>query len=145
MAQEGNIYAQARNHVLQEHASRMRGSTSGLVLVVFTEPLTDVAENALEKSFEAIGFGTECTTYADLTGLSPEEAFALVEGVDPLALVATDETAAQLCAQAVRQPFPPSCKLRLFGREARAFANLNGMFGSEAGKQTVWHLLKSLR
>lgn len=144
MNAQGNIYAHARDGVLAAQADRISGGETGLAMVIFTEPLTEVAENALEKSFSAIGFAPEACTYAQVEGLSPEEVFDMVEGIDPLVLVATDEMAAMLYSKAVRQDFPPLRRQRVFGREARAFPHINDMMQAEADKQTVWHLLKSL-
>jgi hypothetical protein len=144
MQASGNIYAHARRGVVAKHEDRLEGNPDGLVLVVFTETLEDAARNALAKSFDAIGLSAQSCLYAQVEGLSKPEMFELVEGIDPLALVACDEKAALLCAQAARQPFPLMRKVRLFGREARAFTRLNGMFKLESDRQTVWRLLKSL-
>ena len=139
-----NIYAYARNHVRSTYAERFSGGNSALALVIFTERLSETAKNALEKSFAAIGFEADERAYVDVSGLSAEEAFDVVEGADPVALVAADETAANLYAQAVRQAFPPMRRVRVFGREARAFPHINALMQEEADKQAVWHLLKSL-
>lgn len=144
MQGSGNIYAQARRSVVAKHEGRLTGNPEGLVLIVFTETLEDAAQNALVKSFDAIGLSAQSCLYAQVEGLSPQELFELLEGIDPLALIACDEQAALVCAQAARQPFPLMRKVRLFGREARAFTRLNGMFALESDRQTVWRLLKSL-
>ena len=144
MKPSGDIYAFSRESILEEHAGRLEGNREGLVLVVFTEPLNDAATNALQKSFNALGYGNDANLYANIDGLSRDAVFDLVEGIDPLALVACDAKAVDLCSQAVRQPFPPMQKTRLFGREARAFAHLNTMFETEMDKQAVWHQLKSM-
>lgn len=145
MTSKGNIYAYAREQAFRSYSDRLSGSPEGLVLVIFTTPPTDVAKDALEKSFEAIGFGQQACAFADLSGLAPGDAFDVVEGVDPIALVAADEAAAALYAQAVRKPFPMLRPVRVFGREARAFAKLNAMFETDADKQAVWRLLKTMR
>ena len=144
MTREGNIYAYARMHQMDVHADRVCGSKDGLVLVVFTEEPASEARNALEKSFDAIGYDARSCAYAGLAGLEPGAVFELVEGIDPLVLVACDAQAAELCAQAARQPFPALQPTRLFGRDARAFAHLNEMLSTETDRQRVWHALKSL-
>ena len=144
MQTSGNIYAFTRNQVMETHANRIEGNHAGVVLVVYTEALEPVAKDALQKSFDAIGYGKAACTFADVSGMDEREAFDLIEGIDPLALVAADEAAAALCAQASRQAFPLQRKMRLCGREARAFKRLNAMFETEADRQTLWHLLKSM-
>ena len=144
MASDTNIYAYERNHTFEHYADRLEGNRDGLILVVFTEAPSDAARNALSKSFAAIGFGHDACTFALLEGLLPDEVFTLVEGVDPVALVACDAKAAGLYGQAVRQEFPVMQRTRVFGREARAFPRLNAMLETEADRQAVWHLLKTM-
>ena len=144
MARNGNIYAYARANQMDVHADRISGAEDGLVLIVFTEEPADEARNALEKSFDAIGYDARACAYANLDELEPGAAFELVEGIDPLVLVACDAQAAELCARAARQPFPELQPMRLFGRDARAFTHLNGMLSTETDRQRVWHALKSL-
>ena len=138
------MYGYTRSRTFETYASRLSGNKNGLALVVYTEKLTDAAKNALEKSFAAIGFDAGACTYAQLEGLAPDEVFALVEGIDPLVLVACDHDAADACSKAVRQAFPEMQRTRLFGREARAFTRLNAMLETEATRQALWHLLKTM-
>ena len=144
MAASANIYAYGRAHAFERYADRLEGNRDGIALAIYTEQLNDAAKNALEKSFAAIGFDAGACTFAHIDNLAPDEVFALVEGIDPLALVACDAKAAELYGQAVRQEFPPMRRMRLFGREARAFTRLNTMLEQEADRQAVWHLLKTM-
>ena len=144
MAEQGNIYARTREQAMKDHAERLSGNSAGIVLVLFTEPIAAVAESALEKGFAALGFGEDACTFAQVKDLAETDLFNLVEGIDPLLLVVTDADAAKLYAGVVRQPLPLLGKARLFGRETRAFPHLNSMFETEADRQTVWRLLKSM-
>ena len=144
MAANANIYGYGRAHAFEQYSDRLEGNRDGIALVIFTEQPNDAAKNALEKSFAAIGFDAGACTYAHIDDLMPDEIFALVEGIDPLVLVACDAKAAGLYGQAVRQEFPPMRRMRLFGREARAFTQLNAMLEQEADRQAVWHLLKTM-
>lgn len=144
MASNANIYGYGRVRAFEQQADRLEGNRDGIALAIFTEAPTDTAKNALEKSFAAIGFEAGACTYANIDDLMPDAIFALVEGIDPLVLVACDEKAAGLYSQAVRQAFPPMQRMRVFGREARAFPHLNAMLEQEADRQAVWHLLKTM-
>lgn len=139
-----DIYSASRRKTLERYAERVEGNASGLVLVAYTQPLDNRARNALEKSFAALGYGNAPCTYANVNGLDARAGFSLIEGLDPLCLVATDEAAAQLCAQAARQTFPYWRQTRLFGREARAFPQLNNSLATESDRQAVWRSLKTL-
>jgi hypothetical protein len=141
---QDNIYAHARNQVVSTYNNRVSCDDSGLALVIYTDPLSDAARNALEKSFAAIGFDADAQAFACVKDLAAERVFDIVEGIDPLVLVASDTDSAQRYAQAVRADFPLMRKVRVFGREARAFHQLNAMMDDDADKQAVWHLLKSL-
>lgn len=144
MATKGNIYAANREAVFDRFSQLISGNHAGLVLVVFTQPLLPECQDALRKSFAALDYGRDACTYANIKDLDPQEVFALVEGIDPLNLIAADTDAALLCSQAVRQDFPLMKPLRLFGRQARAFASINDLLGTEQDRQMLWHLIKSL-
>lgn len=139
-----NIYAIGRGKALARFSDRISGNDAGLVLVVFCEPLGQPAHDALQKSFAALGYGSDACTFARISDLDPRETFALVEGIDPLCLVASDEEAATLCGLAARQAFPLMRATRLLGRDARAFNRLNDQLGTSRDRQVTWHLLKSL-
>lgn len=145
MAANGDIYAQGREEAFARFGERLEGNRSGLVLVACTQPVSDAAREALRKSFAALDYSRDACTYARMEGLDANDAFALVEGIDPLCLIAADAQAAQICAQAARQDFPLMQPLRLFGRNARAFENINALLETEQSRQALWHLLKSLK
>jgi hypothetical protein len=144
MAHAGDIYSVSRAKVLERFGDRIDCPGQALGLALFTEVLEEPARIALANSFRALGYRNEDCAFAKVENLEPKEAFALMEGLDPLFLLATDAEAARICARAVRQPFPLMRAVRLFGREARAFPRLNGQLETESNKQAVWHLLKSL-
>lgn len=126
------------------HAKRIAGNAEGLVLAIHSLALSPAAKNALDRSFEALGYGASPCCYASLEGLGSDEVFDIVEGIDPIALVATDAGAAALYARAVSEEFPLGAAARVFGHAACAFQNLNDMLSTPEDKQMAWHLLKSL-
>ena len=69
--------------------------------------------------------------------------FTLMEGVDPLRVVATDTAAAQALAAAYGQPAVPGEHGRLFGRDIVAFHRFEDLLDDATHKQKAWALLKS--
>ena len=147
---------------------------SAIALVLGKAAATPAERNAIERSLAALGYGKGTCTYATLfphaaaaggdalpetTGgaqggaaqeqpegpaLDAQAMFLLVEGLDPLVVIATDAAATKALADAYRVEFSPDTAIRVFGRPAVAFANLNQLLATEAGKQKAWFLLKSI-
>ncbi len=76
--------------------------------------------------------------------LNAQALFLLLEGLDPLCLIATDEQAAQTLAQAYRCEVPPEQACRVFGRPCVAFQSFSSMLNNPQDKQIAWALLKRL-
>lgn len=144
MASNTSIYGQARSYVWDKHAALLEGGQSALILVLFSEPLEAPARDALDKSFAALGHRPDEVAFAHIGQLEPLELFELVEGLDPLYLVAADAPAARAYADCCKQEFPLKVPARMFGRDACAFEALNRELSSDADKQRVWKLLKGL-
>jgi hypothetical protein len=136
----------ARARVQAAFSPVLSGSSEGLFVVVYDTPCSKTARRALVKSAEALGYGSDGITFVQ-TGAAALDAAGLltvIEGLDPLCLVAADTPSARWCAQAYHVDFPANPRVRIFGREARAFDDLDAMIASDAGKQQVWALLKTL-
>lgn len=76
--------------------------------------------------------------------LSKEDVFLLLEGCDPICMVACDGESACALAQAYRIDMPPMPAARIFGRETRLFEDLDSQLKTPEGKQFVWAALKTL-
>lgn len=74
--------------------------------------------------------------------LGAADIFQLVEGIDPIIVIAADEEAASALSGAYRQAVPLDSHLRLFGRHCVAFRSFERMLETERGKQLAWALLK---
>lgn len=127
-----------------------------VALTLSMQTLDDRTRNAIEKSLIALGFGEESCTYAtvqpssrdDSLGDTPLDAralFLLVEGLDPLCIIATDRQTVDLLNAAYRTEFQLDATVRVFGRPSAAFGNLPALLETDAGKQKAWALFKTLR
>ena len=115
-------------------APYLDGARTGIVCVASAARLGDAARSALEKSAAALG-------YAALDG---QALFLLLEGLDPLIVVAADAEAARALGAAYRQEVPLDGACRLFGRDAVAFKSFEHMLDDAQSKQAAWALLKKL-
>ena len=79
-----------------------------------------------------------------LMGGSSVALFLLVEGLDPLCLIATDSTAAAALGRAYRCEVPLGKPGRAFGRSVVAFRDFDAMLDDGQDKQIAWALLKKL-
>ena len=133
-------------------APYLDGARTGIVCVASAARLGDAARSALEKSAAALGYGCVCCTYVVLradgtagdAALDGQALFLLLEGLDPLIVVAADAEAARALGAAYRQEVPLDGACRLFGRDAVAFKSFEHMLDDAQSKQAAWALLKKL-
>ena len=140
----------------------------GSVCIISSSALSSVAFNALEKAVSTLGFNTSAVVFVNLhpefsdaegtegtestcndaqvkTGeLSAADLFELVEGVDPICVVATDKTAVQAMANAYRHPINLDRMNRVFGRNVAAFTSFDEMLTQKVQKAEAWSILKKL-
>lgn len=122
------------------------GPRQAKVLVVSSGRLSDLARNALDSSFRALGWGEGACTFLSWPPDVPDDSalFAAVEGLDPTVVVIADETAGGLLESACRQPVAYESHARFFGRECCAFRSFERMLASPELKQAAWACLKRL-
>lgn len=155
---QSNIFEAGAAEIPQLFGDYIEGSVSGegcIVLVLSTSPLGDVSRNALAKSFTALGFGNDVCTYATVLPacsnaeggdipLDSQALFLLVEGLDPLRVVAADDRARDELASAYRMVLQPNTTARIFGRPAAIFSSLDTLLETDEGKHKAWSLFKTL-
>lgn len=142
-----------------------------IALVLGSRLPTDAERNALLKSLAALGYGEEACVFATLAPNLPDGSpsssepagppgaqtspaaafpldaqalFMLIEGLDPLFVIAADESATRALGIAYRTEFAPDTAIRVFGRSSVAFGNLDALLATEQGKRKAWTLLKSI-
>lgn len=131
------------------------GNAACVALVLSARPLEARARDAAEKSFAALGYGRSACVYATIFPAASSEApesgkldaqslFLLVEGLDPICVVAADEAATQALGAAYRAQYAPNSPIRVFGRPSVAFGNLESLLETDDGKQAAWRLFKSI-
>lgn len=142
-----STYDTTASQVFELFSDYLEGAYDNPVLVLsHNGQLAQDARDALVKSAAALGFGDESCTFATLGDTFDDQAlFMLIEGIDPLVVVATDEAATELLTRTYRTTYPTDAAVRAFGRNAVVFADLQSLIATDAGKQQAWHLLKTLR
>ena len=142
-----NIYEANGSLVWDLYADYVSGSRTTLACAIGSRKTSEAAQHALESSMAALGYGGALafvTLAVDDIPLGDVDLFTLVEGIDPLAIVATDDAAAARLARAYRQNIPVDEACRIFCRNGVAFRDLEGMLETSEGKQRAWALLKKL-
>ena len=144
---KSNIYGANGQTVLDLYSDYVGEGSSTLACVVSSRPLSEAAHNAAESSMAALGYG-EGSTFVVLSVddvvLSDQDLFSLIEGLDPLVVVATDAPAAAALSHAYRADMKINDSCRLFGRDAIAFRDLEGMLSTSEDKQRAWALFKKI-
>lgn len=150
---KGNMYEVTLSETWELFAEHLRGYHAGLVCIVSNTSLEDPASTALENSLAALGYGRGAGTFTTLHPegglgedgkLDAQALFLLIEGLDPLCLIATDSTAVALLGQAYHQDLPLDAPCRVFGRTTVAFRSFSMMLDDPKNKQVAWGLLKKL-
>lgn len=148
---KSNIYEVTAESIFEAYAPFVQRPASGqgcLTVAVSNEPLSDVARNALEKSFQSLGCGARtcafATRYAEGMEMGGQELLSIVEGLDPLCLVVADTACIDVLSQGYRAAIEPDAVGKLLGRPTAAFANFEAMMQTPPEKQRAWALLKKL-
>lgn len=147
---KSNMYEATLNSLWEKYDRHLTGQREALIGVVSSCPLESTAIDALQSSCSALGYGKAACTFIALeakneaTSLAEKELLALIEGLDPLFLIITDENAVNCCSDSYHRPIPLDCRSRVLGREVRAFTSLEELLKDSSGKQKAWGLLKTL-
>ena len=126
-----------------------------VALMISERSASAAVRDAFEKTLSALGLGEDSGSYVTVfpkslqveggdIPLDAQMLFLLVEGLDPLCIVATDRCSSQLLAEAYRSPVFPDASARVFGRPAAVFDDLDALLQTPAGKQKAWSLFKTL-
>lgn len=126
----------------------LSGNPNGYLLICANEEVSETCDNALCKSFAALGYGSNALTYLVATPaiLQPTHLFQLMEAIDPGIVVAVDDMMKELILSAYRLPAAqqdPSC-MHIGGRPAVLFSDMSHLMEDEAGRQLIWAALKTL-
>lgn len=154
MAKSEYSYGFTRASIMKRYATHIEGPDSAFFLVVAAAPLGQQTRDALGKTALALGWqegptylwiGANTASEDDAgTALSADDLFEAVEGLDPICVVLVGRETQELAKNAFRQDIPAQGRFRLFGRDACAFGSLETMLQTDAGKKTVWALLRGL-
>lgn len=133
---------------MDQHAEHLGGSAFGLLCVVSTVDLEQVAKDALQSTAVALGYGNRAVSFATLGSatelLEPTALLSVIEALDPVALVVTDATAAECMSRAYKCEVPTQAASRVLGRTCVAFREFSEMMATPQLKQQAWALLKQL-
>ena len=161
----GNMYAYGQQATRDLFGAYLAGNPNGVCAVVARAPLSPDAQDACEKSLHALGYGHDACVFVTLcvaeaeTGANASDAagandaaaeldasalLALVEGLDPLCIIAADGEAAAALEAAFGQPVIIDAASRVVGRDVVCAASLDALMESAQGKQAAWALFKSL-
>ena len=143
-----NTFEQAAASAIDEHAAHIDGSAFGLLCVVSAAELEPLAQNALQITAVALGYGDRAVSFVTLGSeaelLEPAALLSVVEALDPVALVVTDAVAAECMSRAYKCEVPTQASSRVLGRTCVAFRDFSEMLETPELKQQAWALLKRL-
>lgn len=139
--------------VLEAYGEFIEATPQAVILVLSAKPLAPRAVEALQASFASFGYGEEACAWVTLENTDPAfqgvvlgvpETMHVVEGLDPLIMVAADEQSVEALSHAYHAEIPLDAASRLLGRPIAAFRDFTNMLASEKTKQEAWSSLKRL-
>ena len=143
------VYGASAAEIAELFVDYIEGDASRPAIALSSSALEEVARDAIEKSLGAFGYASPSCTYVIMEAngimLDPQAVFLLIEGLDPLFVVATDKPAAEVLARAYRAAFDLDAPARLAGRPAAIFKNLSALLATGEGKQSAWRVFKTLK
>ncbi len=146
MNQESSFISFNRASILERFPGNIVGDREAMFLAVAETTLSQPARDALEKSATTLGWNRGVTyLFADAPALlSKADLFEAIEGLDPFCVVIVGAALCGLACEAFSQDVPSGKHFRLFGRDACAFDDLDGLLLTDAGKKRAWETLRSL-
>ena len=140
----GNMYEVALDEAWELFDEHLDGARSALVCVVGGSSPSTRSRAALDSAMASLGYGSAACTFATTEGLDDQALFLLIEGLDPLCLIAIDNAGAQALGRAFKCEVPLGEPCRAFGRSVVTCHNFDAMLDDGQDKQIAWALLKKL-
>ena len=132
------MYEVALDEAWELFGEHLDGARSALVCVTSAQTLSERSRAALDSAMASLGYGSGACTFATVEGLDDQALFLLIEGLDPLCLIAADQAAAQALGRAFRCDVAPGTP------SVVAFRDFDAMLDDGQDKQVAWALLKKL-
>lgn len=150
-----NIYTYNAANVLTTYAPFVKGNENCMLAAIGSHGVNDAVRNAMTASAQKLEYGTDCIAWIDIHAFGDDEEHSeealgahdlhmLLEGIDPVAIIALDEDGARLIADAYASTLHLDAANRVHGRTVVAFSDFASMLNSETSKQRAWNLLKQL-
>ena len=147
------MYEVNATDVLEAYGEFVDGTPKAIAMVLSARPLPPRAADALRASFASFGYEDEAIAWVTLENTDPAfrgavlgapETMNIIEGLDPLMLIATDEQSTETLQAAYHRPIALDTPSRLLGRPLAAFRDFSAMIEQEKTKQSAWSSLKQL-
>ena len=139
-----SAYGASAREIGELFADYLEGGPDRPALALSSNQLASDARSAIDKSLVAFGYAPDSCSHVTCAMLDPQAVFLLIEGLDPLYVIATDRETAALLAKAYRTDYQPDSPIRVAGRSGVAFTDLHALMSTPESKQKAWKLLKSL-
>ena len=146
-----SVYERQREAECAALTDYFEGSVNALFCVISQKNPSDQARKAIEATAVRAGIAASDIFWIALRGVSQpaEELDApsllrLIEAIDPLCLVVTEQASARTLSLAYNQPIKLDCCDGVLGRPCCAFVDFERMLQTDERKQRAWALLKEM-
>ena len=140
-----SVYERQREAECSAFAPYFQGNVNALFCVVSQETPSEQARKAIEATAVRAGIAASDIFWIALGGeLAAPSLLHLIEAIDPLCLMVTEQASARILSLAYNQPIKLDCCDGVLGRPCCAFVDFERMLQTDERKQRAWALLKEM-
>lgn len=147
-----NIYDYNARQILDRFQDHVIGDPNSTVLVISTNDVNDLVEKAIDNSVRRLGLEDGPSTWVKLAGngkdaseIDPEDLLTIIEGMDPVVLIALDAKSSDALSRTYRQELKLDDMNSIRGRRSAIFKDFPKMLEDDSQKQIAWAVLKRLK
>lgn len=139
-----SVYERQRQAACTAFKAAYDGSLDALFCVVSFDIPSDPERQALLATAAREGFVAADVIWVTARDLDAPDLATIVESVDPLCLVVTDQRSAEVLSRAYNQPVKLESCDAILGRPCCCFMDFKRMLETDSRKQQAWALLKEM-
>lgn len=153
--EDGSVYEYAARSVLSLYSDFVVGNPLCTLAILSAHPLDPSAREALRASADRLGYGRDACAWMIVRSepakgrpsekIGSADLKTLIEGLDPIALVATDVPALSALCHAYDTIVEINNTGRINGRTVVGLGDFSIMLESDESKQLAWRLLKRIQ
>ncbi len=145
-----NIYEFEAARTLKLYAPFISGTGNNTVVVIGENAISPNIQKAISDSAERLGYGKNACSWVSVKSQNDERTLEandlrmIIEGINPLSIIALNKTSAELLGQAFGLQIPLDTHTRILGRDIAALKDFALALEDQTYKRIAWKALLGL-